>query len=61
MMATSFYDIIGFEQTLRWKDEYPDWRLPAKKIGEIKGKNIPNFCGRNESMYKWMIFFLNFI
>ena len=52
MMATSFYDIIGFEQTLRWKEEYPDWRLPAKKIGEIKGKQIPNFCGRNESKQK---------
>ena len=45
-------DYIELEQVIRWKAEYPDWRMAPEKMATktYKGTELPNFCGPNESM-----------
>ena len=49
-------DISGWieaEQLIRWKSQYPEWRMSeSKKKGKkITGRKLPNFCGPNESKF----------
>ena len=44
--------MIQVDQIERWKHEYPEWRKPEseqKKDDKIKGKEVPNFCGPDDS------------
>lgn len=47
-----FLDITGWveaEQMIRWKKEYPTWRLPKTSRLKKRGKNMPNMCSPTES------------
>ena len=54
LFVHNYLDISGYieaDQVIRWKQEYPEWRMPKDKMKtkKLKGTNMPDFCGPNES------------
>ena len=56
------HGLVEAEQLIRWKQQYPSWRLSNNSHLTKHGKNMPNFCSKTDGKTLFFhFFFRNFL